>query len=232
MDNLIPIGRKWSFSPGRVFMRVIVVTAVAVEKDAVLRGLRFNPRFDVLIAGVGSVAAAINTIRALAAAEYGLVISAGIGGGFIGQAEVGSLVVADEIVAADMGAETAEGFSSLEELGFGFTSIRPQVNLVEQVAQAFQAVNLPVKTGPVLTVATVTGTAATAGKLSARVPGAAAEAMEGFGVGCAALNYGLPVLEIRAISNPVGPRERSSWRIPEALDILQRASSVLAEVFP
>lgn len=213
-------------------MRVLVMTAVAAEKDAVLRGLRSNPNFDVVVAGVGSVVAAINTTRALAAAEYGLVISAGIGGGFKGQAEIGSLVVANEIVAADLGSETAEGFSSLEELGFGFTHIKPEAKLVAQVAKAFQAAKLPIKTGPVLTVTTVTGTAATAAKLAARVPGATAEAMEGFGVGCAALNQGLPVLEIRAISNLVGPRERSSWRIPEALDILQTAGSVLTGVLP
>jgi futalosine hydrolase len=101
---------------------------------------------------------------------------------------------------------------------------------VTRVAEALRGAGLAVTTGPVLTVSTVTGTAATAAELAARVPGAAAEAMEGFGVATAAHDRGVPILEIRAISNPVGPRDRAAWRINEALDALEAASSVLLEV--
>ena len=210
--------------------RILIVTAVSAERDAVLRGLRSDSRFDVLVAGVGSVVAAVNTVRALANAEYSLVISAGIGGGFPGRAEVGSLVVASEIFVADLGAETLDGFSNLEELGFGFTHVQTDASLVDHCFGALLAANIPVKIGPVLTVSTVTGTAVRAAELAARIPGATAEAMEGYGVGCAALDRGLPVLEFRAISNLVGPRDRSAWQIKEALDVLEAASSVLMEV--
>lgn len=211
-------------------MRVLVMTAVSAERDAVLRGLGNNPKFDVLVAGVGSVVAAVNTVKALVINEYSLVISAGIGGGFPGRAEVGSLVVANEIVVADLGAETSEGFCSVDELGFGFTHVQIEASLVDRVTRALQVAKLSVITGPVLTVSTVTGTAARAVELANRVPGATAEAMEGYGVGFAAFERGIPVLEIRAISNVVGPRERSTWRIKEALDVLEVASSVLTEV--
>jgi futalosine hydrolase len=211
-------------------MRVLVMTAVSAERDAVLRGLRGTDRFDVLVAGVGPVAAAASTATALAKSEYDLVVSAGIGGGFIGRAEVGSLVIADEIIAADLGAQTPEGFRSLDELGLGFTRIQVDRVLVTRVAEALQASGLPIITGPVLTVSTVTGTASTATELAARVPGATAEGMEGFGVATAARNWGVPILEIRAISNLVGPRDRAAWRIDEALDLLADASAVLREV--
>lgn len=211
-------------------MRVIIMTAVSAERDAVLRGLHSDSRFDVLVAGVGSVVAAVNTARALATAEYSLVISAGIGGGFPGRAEVGSLVVANKIVVADLGAETLEGFRSVEELGFGFTQIQIDASLVDRVTGALLVAKIPVNIGPVLTVSTVTGTATRGVELAARIPGATAEAMEGYGVGCAALDRGVPVLEIRAISNIVGSRERSTWRIKEALDVLEVASAVLMEV--
>ena len=213
-------------------IRILMMTAVAAERDAVLRGLNGDRRFDVVAAGVGSVAAAVRTTRALLSAnDYSLVICAGIGGGFSGRTEVGSLVVANEIIAADLGAETLEGFCSVDELGFGFSHIQPDASKVERLTKALLMAKLPVITGPVLTVSTVTGTAASADELAARVPGAAAEAMEGYGVGCAALDRGLPVLEVRAISNMVGPRDRSAWRIQEALDVLEAASSVLMEVF-
>jgi futalosine hydrolase len=55
-----------------------------------------------------------------------------------------------------------------------------------------------------------------------------AEAMEGFGVATATARVGLPFAEIRAISNPVGPRDRAGWRIPEALAALERAAAALA----
>jgi futalosine hydrolase len=54
--------------------------------------------------------------------------------------------------------------------------------------------------------------------------------MEGYGAAVAARSCGLPALEIRAVSNPVGPRDRAAWRIKEALDALTAASKVLAEV--
>ncbi|MEC0122600.1 futalosine hydrolase, partial [Paenibacillus apiarius] len=63
-----------------------------------------------------------------------------------------------------------------------------------------------------------------------RVPGAAAEAMEGYGVAVAAQACGVPVLELRSVSNAVGPRNRDAWRIPEALKALEAASAVLMEV--
>ncbi|MEC0067451.1 futalosine hydrolase, partial [Paenibacillus thiaminolyticus] len=66
--------------------------------------------------------------------------------------------------------------------------------------------------------------------LAQRVPGAAAEAMEGYGVAVAARQFGLPAFEIRSISNAVGPRNRAAWRIPEALKALEAACSVLPEV--
>lgn len=211
--------------------RVLIISSVAAERDAVLRGLQHNPRFDVMIGGVGGAMAAARTARALTgSSDYYLVVCAGIAGGFIGATEIGSLVVASGIIAADLGAETLEGFCSLDKLGFGSTRIEVDARLVARLTAALQAANLPARSGPILTVTTVTGTAATAKQIAERVPGAAAEAMEGYGVATAAQDFGLPVLEVRAISNTVGPRDRATWRIKEALDMLEEASAVLAGV--
>jgi futalosine hydrolase len=76
----------------------------------------------------------------------------------------------------------------------------------------------------------VTGTFETTKSLQDREPNAVAEAMEGYGVALAAQEFGKPVLEIRSISNPIGPRDRSAWRMKEAFDTLERASKVIAEV--
>ncbi|MFE7755895.1 futalosine hydrolase [Streptomyces sp. NPDC057418] len=217
-------------------MRVLVVTAVPAERDAVTRAFGGTPRvrevpgaqvhragpFDVLAGGAGPAAAAAAAAFALASAPprepYGLVVSAGIGGGFSPVAPVGTLVVATGIVAADLGAETPDGFVPVTALGFGRDTFLPPAALVRDVVEATGAVP-----GPVLTVSTVTGSAARTAALLTAHPGAVAEAMEGFGVAEAAARLGVPVLEIRAVSNAVGPRDRDAWRIGEALAVLTEA---------
>ncbi|WP_406444249.1 futalosine hydrolase [Streptomyces sp. NBC_01613] len=210
-------------------VRVLVATAVPAERDAVARALTGDD-VTVIAAGVGPALAAAATATALTTAAlrgtpYDLVVSAGIAGGFQPEAPVGSLVVADEITAADLGAETPEGFVSVTELGFGTVTHRPPQALVRELAAATGA-----RPGVVLTVSTVTGTAERAAALRARHPRALAEAMEGFGVAEAAAAHGVPVLELRAVSNPVGPRDRAAWRIGDALTALTEAFGKLAPV--
>ncbi|GGY52211.1 futalosine nucleosidase [Streptomyces anulatus] len=222
-------------------MRVLVVTAVPVERDAVTRAFGGTPQivalpgaelhrvgaFDVLAGGAGPAAAAAATAFALASASapYGLVVSAGIGGAFTPLTPLGSLVVASDIVAADLGADTPDGFLPVTALGFGRDRFAPPPALVRKVAAAAGAAP-----GTVLTVSTVTGTAERAGALLAAHPGALAEAMEGFGVAEAAARAEVPVLELRAVSNAVGPRDRDAWRIGDALAALTEAFGKTAPV--
>ncbi|MFI8289458.1 futalosine hydrolase [Streptomyces sp. NPDC085614] len=185
---------------------------------------------DVLVGGVGpaAVAAATATALASAAAPYDLVVSAGIAGGFAPAAPLGSVVVSDTLVAADLGAQTPDGYLDVEELGFGRSAHRAPEPLTRRISAALAAGGQRHTVAPVLTVSTVTGTAARAAELAGRHPDAAAEAMEGFGVAEAAAAYGVPVVEIRAVSNAVGPRDRAAWRIGEALDSLRNTFQLLS----
>ncbi|MFF6786560.1 futalosine hydrolase [Streptomyces sp. NPDC012510] len=235
-------------------MRILVATAVPAERDAVARAFpgpstdvrlpavalhrlhdghgrrKHEHEHDLLAAGVGPALAAASTAAALTAAAlegrpYGLVVSAGIAGGFLPEAPLGSLVLADAITAADLGAQTPDGFVPVTELGFGTVTHRPPQDLVRAAATATGA-----RVGTVLTVSTVTGSAERATALRARHPGALAEAMEGFGVAEAAAAHTTPVLELRAVSNPVGPRDRAAWRIGDALAALTEAFGKLTAV--
>ncbi|MER5964902.1 futalosine hydrolase [Streptomyces sp. NPDC002057] len=193
-------------------------------------------RADVLVGGVGPAAVAASTGTALAyaaltgpdSAGYELVVSAGIAGGFQPLAPLGSVVVSTTVVAADLGAETPDGYLTVEELGFGRSAHPVPEALTGRIAAALAAGGRPHAVAPVLTVSTVTGTARRAAELADRHPGAAAEAMEGFGVAEAAAAYGVPVVEIRAVSNAVGPRDRGAWRIGEALDALRHTFALLS----
>ncbi|MEJ8306364.1 futalosine hydrolase [Saccharibacillus sacchari] len=211
--------------------RILIVTAVEAEREAVMGGLGGDERFVVIAGGVGPAAVAAGTARALAGGAYSRVVSAGIAGGFAGLADIGSLVVASRMVAADLGSDSPEGFISVDELGFGSSVIPAEDEVSAALAGALQGAGLAARLAPIVTVSTTTGTLAGARALAARVPGAAAEGMEGFGVAEAARQFGLPALELRAISNAVGPRDRGAWKIGDALSALRRASSILPEVF-
>ncbi len=206
---------------------LLVVTAVEAERRAGLAALQptaGRPGVSVIAAGVGPAAAAAGTARALALAEaagqpYRGVLSAGIAGGFAGRVRLGGTVLAERSVAADLGAASPDGFTNLDELGFGSATITADPALLTQV----RATLPDAVVGTVLTLTTVTGTAAGAQALLDRHPGAIAEAMEGFGVATAATQAGVAFVELRTISNLVGPRDRDSWRVTDALDALTAA---------
>lgn len=216
--------RAYQLGPAQA---VLVVASVAAECEAIEAGVAAAGTTDAqavvtVEAGVGMANAAAATAAALAERPYTAVVSVGIAGGL--GVPVGGLILGTASVAADLGAEAPDGFLSLEDLGLGSSTVECDADLVERLATRLpDAVR-----GPVLTVATATGTAARAEWLRTRHPAAVAEAMEGFGVATAAARAGVPFVEVRAISNAVGPRDRAAWRIGDALTALQRVGGVLA----
>ncbi len=231
--------------PARASRRTLVVTAAPAERDAVLHGhhpaigmvdgievhraLTGAGMLDVIAGGVGPIAAAVSTSCVLRHG-YDLVISAGIAGGFPG-VPLESLVVAAAVVHADLGADGPDGpdgFQSMADLGWGAVRHELDRTLVDEVAGLTGA-----RCGAILTVSTVTGTSERAEQLRRRTPDAVAEAMEGAGVHRAASQLNVPFLELRSISNRVGPRERDGWRMTEALTCLSGAfGALLAQPLP
>src|SRR3569623_1490066 len=65
---------------------------------------------------------------------YRAVLSAGVGGGFPGQAETGATVVGTRSIAADLGAESPDGFLPVEELGFGARVVEADAALLRSLA--------------------------------------------------------------------------------------------------
>jgi futalosine hydrolase len=196
---------------------ILIVTAVAAERDA----CQPRPAVNVVTAGGGPAAAAAATAYALAAQRYDLALAVGIAGGFP-PAAVGDIIVARRIVFADLGAEDADGFLPLSSLGFGTEEFPVDGAVWQELARRTSG-----WVGTVLTVATVTGTTATAERRASRYPDGLAEAMEGAGVADAARRAGVPFGEVRVISNLVGPRDRDAWRIPEALKTLGDAVTAI-----
>jgi len=222
--------------------RLLVVTAVEAERAAVRRGLGIpvdredslghGDRIVVETGGVGPANAAASAAWLLGipfgAYPFHLVVSAGVAGGFDGRADLGAAVLASRSVAADLGADSPEGFLPLDELGLGSSTAEADPDVLASLREALPKAVV----GEVLTVSTVTGSADRAAALLARHPEAVAEAMEGFGVATAASRAGTAFAELRTISNPVGPRDRDLWRLTEALAALEAAAGALANLVP
>ena len=228
-------------------MTILVVTAVDAERDAIVRdlgpaepveigglpGLRVDTpagMLHVVSGGIGPVAAAITTANALAVEHYELVASAGIAGGFRDRAGIATIVVADRVTFADLGVRTDTGFLTPRDMSLHQDS--SYAVAAAPIRQRLSAAPARVTDGEILTLACMTGTEADAGELARRYPHAVAEAMEGFGVIEAALRLArIPryVTEIRAISNEIGRRDRSTWDIPRAFDALANAFVTLVK---
>jgi futalosine hydrolase len=186
-------------------MRALVVVAVEAERAAVLTGA---PSAEVVVCGVGPVAAAAATARALDG--HDAVLSLGVAGGF--DRDRGTLI-GSAAVAADLGVEGDQRVDVLDVLP---NRLEADPDLLAAAVRQVPDADV----GELLTVWTVTGTAATTDRLRAAHPLAVGEAMEGFGVAWAARAAGVPFLEVRTVSNRIGPRDRDAWDLPGALERL------------
>lgn len=201
-------------------MKVLMVVATYAEAQALQRQQTSSAvSWNVLVSGVGPVAAALTTQSALTEQCYDLVVSAGIAGAFSGQGlHPGDVVLSSQIIQADLGAWDEDHFCSLKELGLSLSPTQEHSGIFEVWPKAcIGAKQIGASYGPMLTLSSVTGTDIQAQKLQERYPDALTEGMEGAGVAHASWLAGVPVIEIRGISNMVGPRDRSAWQIAPAL---------------
>jgi futalosine hydrolase len=161
---------------------------------------------DVLVTGMGPVNAAHALTKRLceaaASAPVRRVISCGIGGAF---GDVGPVAFASTEQFGDLGADSPDGFVDL-----GCSAEMPLDLTPDEGGVKFVTVSL------------CTGTDERAAELIART-GAAVESMEGAAVVQVAHSMGCLVGEVRGISNRAGVRERSTWRIPEAIKAAEEA---------
>jgi futalosine hydrolase len=195
----------------------IVATELEAQKLPKLPGMRLR------VSGIGAVNAALETQLGILEHRPDLVLSVGIGGAYPnGGAKIGDVVVASEMIYAGLGAMDGTRFLNLEELGF---ELVPKIfNTIPAALQARGFAEIThAKFGAILTLETVTGSDTRALELERLFPNAIGEGMEGAGVAHAALKHGIPSVEIRGISNFVGARDRSSWRIGAALGALHQS---------
>lgn len=175
---------------------------------------------DICITGVGLLAATFAITNALHLRRYDFVLQAGIGGSFDKDIPLGACVAIRSEQLADIGAEDGTAFLDVFSLGFleedeePFTA-RRLTNSMQHLP--FSIEGLPLKEG--LTVLTTSGSESTILKRTERY-NAEIESMEGAALHYVCLQMGVPFLQLRTISNYVTRRDRSAWKIGEAIAAL------------
>jgi futalosine hydrolase len=196
-------------------MRSDVIVCVSTE----LEGALLKSHLPVLLTGVGAVNAAIALTRFLERNRVCAILSCGIGGAYPQAAlEPATAVWAESECYGDLGAASGNQFLDMQALGFPvIPGATPIYNVLPVALRPRDTIALPF-----VTVNTCTGSDAAAREIEARTRGAV-ETMEGAAIAHVAALYGIPMGEIRGISNLVGNRNRDAWRVKEAAVAAQEA---------
>lgn len=231
--------------PGRILLAI----AAPVEMRAILFALNSQAKMpaiwqgveaaggvDVLHVGVSKANAAGGTARWLAMHpnSYGLVMSIGIAGALPDteadhepggaiksyRARVGETVVATACDFADEGILTEEGYMDVSEIGFPLDDRYRSTYPCDELALSL-ITPMVVHRGQITAVSTCSATDELALAIARRTP-AICEAMEGAAIALASLRAGVPMIELRAVSNLTGSRTHQGWDIKAALGALER----------
>jgi futalosine hydrolase len=199
---------------------VPLLVCIATELEGGLLRERFAGASDIAVicTGVGAVNAAHAVTMAVARQRPDGIVMCGVGGAYPGSGlGVGDVASAADECYGDLGAATPTGFLDMKALGFPV--VRGEVPIYNELPMQLWPVARRVR---FVTVNTCTGTEVAARAIAART-GGAIENMEGAAVAHVAHLHGIPVGEVRGISNLVIDRDTGAWRLNEAALAAQEA---------
>ena len=210
-------------------MRYLVVSATSLEIAPLSRAWNLsNLRegvvqhvgdLSVLVTGVGMMHTAFHLGRILETGSFDHVIQAGIAGAFHRELELAEVVEVISQQTADLGFPTQNGFNDIFDMGLISPDSEPYRNgrLSNISKQNDMHPGLPKVSG-----VSVNSISSDEGTISAIISKYQpdVEVMEGVALHYACLKKGLEYSEIRAVSNYVEPRNKSEWKIEEAVGAL------------
>lgn len=219
-------------------MKVLIVAATRTEVqplEAYLTHLDDHQKIkhhaiELVITGAAGVNTAYHLGKMLQQDNWDLALNLGICGSFKESIPVGTTVnvVADTF--ADIGAEDGDSFLDAFELQLLHADTYPFENgWILNKTESKLAVIKALPSVKAITVNTVSGNEKTIERLSRKYD-AAVESMEGAAFMWCCCKEHIPMLQLRAVSNYVVLRDKSSWDIPAAIRSLNTtAISVLDE---
>lgn len=200
-------------------MNILICVATAFERSVLSDGSVGGNHIRVIEMGVGPVNAAHAVTVAVMNERPDAILVCGVAGAYPAAGlQLGDVVSASLEIYGDLGAQSPRGFLDMQALGFPVVAT-PTVLFNELPMQLFPTS----RTVRFVTVTTCTGTDVTAREIEARTMGAV-ENMEGAAVAHVASMHGVPVGEVRGISNMVTNRDTKSWRLKDAAAVAQEAA--------
>jgi len=168
-----------------------------------------------LITGVGSLATTWSLMRQIDRDRPDLIIQAGIAGCFTGR-KAGEVVVVREETLADLGVWEDQCFKTLFDLRLADSEAPPFSNgkLVNPYQELLSLTSLdPVSAITVNEITTDPARIAWYQQNTAAV----VESMEGGGLHYVCLQEKIPFVQLRAVSNDIGVRDKTKWDIRSAI---------------
>lgn len=205
-------------------MHIIVAAATALEIEPFLtrlqngdlhtKGLLLEP----LITGVGILASS-HAITAACNKKPSLIIQAGIAGSFNPKFPPGAMTLVKEEISGDCGVTENGVFKDIFDLQFAEADKAPFTGkkMINPSLQKWEGLSIPLVTG--LTVNQISTGDERIKQLKEKYQ-CDIESMEGASLHYACLNSGIEFLQLRAISNFVGIRDKKEWKIKDAITIL------------
>lgn len=177
------------------------------------------PVEQVQICGFGPVASAARTSQLIATLQPDRILLVGIAGALTRVLAPGQAAVFDDVAMYGIGAGSGDAYLNAGELGWShWTDVSHdtgEVKIGDRISLRTEKLQYPVT--QLLTVCAAAATQKDARDRLSKFPDAIAEDMEGFSVAMAGAMAGVPVSIIRGVSNIAGDREKSRWRIADAL---------------
>lgn len=203
-------------------MQILVIAATDREIEPFTAA---NSQVDVLITGVGAPSTMYHLQKRIQQVDYDCIIQAGIAGCFNDEIESGRVVMVNQDCFADLGIEEKGIYRPIFNTGFADKDEFPftdgwLVNTNDVLAKT----KLPkVKA---LTVNKISDSALQKQQFISSF-NADIESMEGAALHYVCLQEKIPFLQIRSISNLVGERDKTKWKIKEAVENLNHELTIV-----
>lgn len=188
------------------------------------------PQVDFLITGVGMMTTAVHLSFALQQRQYDLMIQGGVAGCFDKKKSLGSVFTVEEEVIGDLGVEENGIWKDVFDMKLGDAETHPFVNGKIPGYTLPSAWSTPFETASAVTVNEITTHSSRIAQLKSKY-NPLLESMEGAALHFVGHRYAVPFVQIRSISNYVGERNKTNWRMKEAIVNLNEALHVYLKQF-
>ena len=171
------------------------------------------------LCGFGPIVSGIRTTQLIDRYSPNRVVLLGVAGALDTQHEVGSAMEFGEVICFGIGAGSGEGFLSASEMGWRQWSESPDISDViplDIIPLVSESNQLPGRL-PLLTCCAASANEQDVQQRLKKHANAIAEDMEGFSVAAACRFAGVPVRIVRGISNRAGDRNKTNWRVGDAM---------------